>query len=468
MRSIPGPLKEKLTNRFKVENTNSMAKLRLVATQTSVNSLLSEPIHEGIAPAFGDVAIRQMVGETNLSLAYAICLDKGIANVYQRKFPASMEYPWEYQWTLGSASDVAIEFNGVWKMNAAKEWYYLQTEEYPYLFYIKSGNLYVQKWKESTSAILLATGVNQISSCKGWQSSVDQELDQGLIIGYIKSGSVYYRAFCCQEDGSYVWEAEREVPTLGTGNATLSVIRTNDFRIGFLTQNNGRMRLALTHRNYAGMSVRPETAHINAFNVKMWVSNITELGAVNTEYTSGNAVYPYVLMDDALGSEEPSVVSVEKLNRKTGFTCYGFKIRLAKPLYGSLDVGFSAKCTLSVSGVTIRSAEYDSANQTLILYTNTDIRRTLAVTITMPEYRALWYYKRDGQRWFLPSLSVIAEAETQNYSVYENETASIALVSTDAWMDDAIFSWYYQPAHTAVIEVVDTSMSLQPVSTLPI
>jgi len=34
MRSIPVALKEKLLNRFKVENTNSMAKLRVVATQT--------------------------------------------------------------------------------------------------------------------------------------------------------------------------------------------------------------------------------------------------------------------------------------------------------------------------------------------------------------------------------------------------------------------------------------------------
>lgn len=468
MRSIPTALKEKLTNRFKVENTNSMAKLRVVATQTSVNSLLSEPIHEDIAPAFGDVAIRQMVGEANLSLVYAICLDNGIAKVYQRKFPASMEYPWEYQWTLGSASDVAIEFNGVWKMNPQKEWYYLQTEEYPYIFYVKNGTLYVQNWKYSASSIPLATGVNQISACKGWQSSVDRELDQGLIIGYIKGGSVYYRAFCCQENGSYVWEAEHEVPTLGTGNMTLSLIRTNDFRIGFLTQNNGRMLLALTHRNYAGMSVRPETAHINSFNVKMWVSNINELETLNKEYASGNLDYPYVLMDDAGGSDDISVVSVEKLNRETDFTCYGFKIRLAKPLYGSIDAGFFAKCTLSVSGVTVTSAYYDDVDQALVLYTSADIRRTAAVTITMPEYRSLWYHKLGVQRWFLPSLSAIAEAETITYPAYENETASISLVSTDAWIDDAVFSWYYQPAHNAFIEVVESSMSLQPVSTLPI
>ncbi len=467
MRSIPTALKEKLANRFKVENTDSLAKLRVVATQTSVNSLLSEPIHEDIAPEFGDVAVRQTVGESDLSLAYAICLDDGIAQVYKRKFPACLEYPWEYLWTLGTATDVAIEFNGVWKMNAEKEWYYLQTEEYPYIFYVRDENLYVQVWRDSDNAVLLATDVSQISACKGWQSSVEQELDQGLIIGYLKSGSVYYRALCCQENGSYVWEAEHEVTPLGTGNTTLSVVRTNDFRIGFLTQNNGRMLLALTHRNYAGMSVRPETVHINASNVKMWISDINQMDTLSKEYASGNTAYPYALLDEP-GTEEISVSSVEKLNREMGFVCYGFKIHLTKPLNGSIDAGFPSKCTLSISGVTITSASYDSAEQSLVLYTSTDIRRTVAVTITMPEYRSLWYYKLGAQRWFLPTLSTVAAAEAMDYFSFENETAGIAIVSTGAWIDEAVFTECFQPAHTAVIAVMASSVSLQPVSTLPI
>jgi len=467
MRSIPVVLKEKLSNRFKVESANSMAKLRVVATQTSVNSLLSEPIHEDIAPAFGDVAVRQMSGDKDLALAYAVCLDDGIAKIYKRKFPAGLEYSWEYQWTLGPATDVAIEFNGVWEMNAEKEWYYLQTEEYPYIFYVQGGNLYVQAWRDSESSILLATGVSQISACKGWQSSVDRDLDQGLVIGYLKAGRVYYRAFCCQDNGSYVWEAEHEVTSLGTGNTTLSVIRTNDFRIGFLTQNNGRICMALTHRNYAGMSVRPETVHANASHVKMWVSGINEINTLNKEHASASAAYPYVLLD-VPGSEEISVVSVEKLNRTEVFYCYGFKIRLSKPLYGTIDAGFPAKCALSVSGVTITSASYDNEDQALILYTSADIRRTTPVTITMPEYRSLWYRKPDSQRWFLPALTAFAAAETIDYYVYENETAGISLVSAETWIDEAVFSWYYQSPCTAVIAVAASSVTLQPVSTLPI
>ena len=373
MRSIPVALKEKLLNRFKVENTNSMAKLRVVATQTSINSLLSEPIHEDISPAFGDVAVRQMAGEAGLSLAYAICLDEGIANIYRRKFPAGLEYPWEHQWTLGSATDEAIEFNGVGN-ECRKRMVLPSNEEYPYVFYVRNGNLYVQFWKNDNTATLLATGVSQISACKGWQSSVDRDLDQGLVVGYLKGDSVYYRAFCCQDNGSYVWEPEHEVASLGTGNVTLSVIRTNDFRIGFLTQNNGKMFLALTHRNYAGMSVRPETVHVNASDVRMWMSDIHEMNTLSKEYASVNASYPYVLLEMP-GSEEIFVTSVEKLNRTETFTAMALSYDF-RPLHGIPDTGFLLKCTLSVSGVTFTEALYDSDEQAIVLYTSADIRRT--------------------------------------------------------------------------------------------
>ena len=137
-------------------------------------------------------------------------------------------------------------------------------------------------------------------------------------------------------------------------------------------------------------------------------------------------------------------------------------------MHGTPDAGFTAKCTLSVSGVTVTSASYDSEEQAIILLTSTDIRRTLPVTITMPEYRALWYYKLGEQRWFLPALSAFADAETIEYDAYTDETAGISLVSAETWIDEAVFAWYYQPDHTAAVTVVSASMSLQPVSTLPI
>lgn len=467
MRSLPIALKEKLKNHFKVKSNDSMAKLRVVATQTSVNSLLSEPIHGDIAPALGDVAVRQMAGDKDLALAYALCLDDGVATMYMRKFPAGFDYKWEQQFVFGRVSDAALEFNGVWKMNAAQEWYYLETDEFPYIFFIRDGNLYVQYWRDDDSCTLLATGVSQISACKGWQSSVDIDLDQGLIIGYLKNGVVFYRALCCQSDGSYIWEAEHEVTTLGTGNTTISVIRTNDFRIGFLTQNNGNMLLTLTHRNYAGMSVRPETIYVNIANTRMSLPDIIRKYAKTTETASISTLLPYGILDTS-DSGELEVTGVEKLNRDEGFACYGFKVFVSRPVYGVPDASFLEGCRVSVSGITVTSCVFDSSEQAFILYTSADIRRTLEVTITIPTHRQLWYYKLYEQRWFIPALTAVAPAETVRHDAYGNDTMTVSTPNAQMWIDSAVFTPLYSEPSTATVEIISAHMELKPVSTLPI
>jgi hypothetical protein len=117
--------------------------------------------------------------------------------------------------------------------------------------------------------------------------------------------------------------------------------------------------------------------------------------------------------------------------------------------------------------VTVSSASYDSEEQALVLYTSADIRRTVAVTITMPEYRSLWYYKLGLTKMFLPALSAVAAAETMDYFTYENDTAAISTISAEFGLTEH-FIECFQPAPTAVIAVVASSVSLQPVSTLPI
>ena len=468
MRAIPTALKLKLLNRFKADDTNSKPNIRLVATQTSINTLLSEPIHEDISPALGDVAVRQMEGESNLSRAYAICLDDGVANIYTRRFPAGFDFKWEFLWRYGPVSDVAMEYDGVWKMNAAQEWYFLQTEEYPYIFTVESGNLYVQYWDDASTRTLLANNVSQISSCKGWQSSVDIDLDQGLIIGYLREGRVFYRAFCCQSDGSHVWEGEHEVTALGSGNTTLSVIRTNDFRIGFLAQNGNDMLLTLTHRNYAGMSVRPETVHINTTNARAWTPNIARFYTVENEAAGLKSELPYFMVDDATPSPEISVESVEKINRDVGFACYGFRVYLDRPLNGTPDVAFLAGCKVSAPNVTVTSAEYDASLQALVLYTSVDIRRTLEVTITIPEHRQFWYYRLQNEKWYLPTLTAVAEAEAIYYYGYETETAAISSFNPRVWIDEATFTSLFDEPSYATVVLSASSMSLVPVSTLPI
>lgn len=261
MKSFPYELREKLLKNIQAQSTDADPKLRVVATQSTTNTLLSEIIHKDIPAVYGDVAIRQLAGEKEPSLAYAVCLDNGTATVYERQFPSYLDNPWSYIWTLGAASEIAMEYNGTWEINATKQWYYLQTELTPYLFFVHNGTLYAQHWNDTETRIPLASGVTEISACRGWQSSDDPLLDQGLIIGYLKGGSVYYRAYCLQESGEHLWETERQVTELGSDNSTICVFRTNDFRIGFICEKNGTFQYVLSSRTYAGQSVRSESVY---------------------------------------------------------------------------------------------------------------------------------------------------------------------------------------------------------------
>jgi hypothetical protein len=261
MKILPAELRQKLLQNTQVKDAGAAPSLRVVATQSTTNTLLSELMHKDIPADFGDVAIRQLSGETSPSLAYACCIDEGIAEIYERRFPAYMENPWSYVWSLGAASEVAIEFNGVWELDTSKQWYFLRTELTPYIFFVSEGTLYLQKWNDEDTRIPLAEGVSQISACRAWQSTDEPLLDQGLIIGYLKDGEVYYRALCLQESGELVWETERQITELGSENDTLNVFRTNDFRVGFICENAGGFSYVLSSRNYAGQSVRPESIY---------------------------------------------------------------------------------------------------------------------------------------------------------------------------------------------------------------
>lgn len=258
MKNIPYSLQQKLKET--VWAGKAQPDIQVIATQSSVNTLISEIIHKNIPGNFGDIAVRQLEGERHPSLAYALCIDNGIAEFWQRKMPAEYDYPWIKDWTFGEAKEVAIEFNGAWTLDSRKMWYYLKTERYPYIFWVDNASqLFVQHWNNDESKILLDTNVTQISVCRGWNSDESPALDQGMVIGYIKTDTkVYYRAWCTQEDGTRKWEIYQEVTELGTGNTYLQVFRTNDFRLGFAVENKGEMIYILTNRNYAGQSVRPE------------------------------------------------------------------------------------------------------------------------------------------------------------------------------------------------------------------
>ncbi|MDD2267967.1 MAG: hypothetical protein PHY15_00280 [Eubacteriales bacterium] len=453
MRSVPLELKQKLLKRFYGSSADNLPHLQVIAKQASINTLITEVIHEGVPANFGDVAIRQLPGEAQPSLVYAICIDNGIGNIYSRKMPAFAEQEWEYIWSLGAVKDVAIEFDGEWRINPKKRYYELMTEDVPYIFFTDSSdNLYVQKWSDETTRILIAENASQISVCRGWQSTLDTGVDQGLIIGYLRDGKVFYRSYCQQSTGEYLWETENEVVELGIGNNTLCVFRTNDFRVGFLTENVGEMNNVLSERTYAGQAMPPEYAEIRIQDARVWLNSIRYNRSYFSEHTTTSPVLPYLACHN---TDEPalSVVSHERLSRRE------IVITFNRPV-GGIPGAFENYFT-TFPDLPVESCVWQNGNE-LKLTLSQDLGESVPFTITVSECREAWQVV-NGHR--MPIEAMEFQLPGFPHKTMLRETASVEMSSTLFIVLKTDHWGFFNESATVNTEC---TIALSPVGILPI
>ena len=65
MKILPAELRQKLLQNTQVKESDAAPRQRVLATQSTPNTLLSELMHKEIPADLGDVAIRQLSGETS-------------------------------------------------------------------------------------------------------------------------------------------------------------------------------------------------------------------------------------------------------------------------------------------------------------------------------------------------------------------------------------------------------------------
>lgn len=192
---------------------------------------------------------------------YEIHIDQGLAKTSIKEYPDKLKAGWRHQFNVSEAKSVSITFDGRWNLNNKGHWNQV-THQKPYIFWVDlQGKLYVQLWDEVDTKRELASNITKVASLRGWKNANIGTHDQGVICGYIKEdGRVYYRNFCEQPDGSFIWEVERELPS-NTGNAlNLSLFLTNDYRVGFVVENTqGKISWHITTRNWASMAIKPDT-----------------------------------------------------------------------------------------------------------------------------------------------------------------------------------------------------------------
>jgi hypothetical protein len=208
-----------------------------------------------------DIAIQQLSTDEEPSAVYAVGVDNDIITVKKHAYtPSDANEAWEAVYTLGEGVIAALEFDGDWERRTGNSFFTLNCEETPWVFWTDStGTLYAQRGAVTSTKVTLATGVSFVRAVRGYKSTIYTVQDQGLVVAYLKSGTVYYRNYCRQADASILWEEERALTALGTDLTSVHVHRLNDYRLGFVGSSPTANKWLITERTYVGAAVAPET-----------------------------------------------------------------------------------------------------------------------------------------------------------------------------------------------------------------
>ena len=273
MRPIPSSLESKLKQAFQTIHGNADPKMDIIAQKvqkylTEGTFLQPRTIRTGDSLGPLDICIRREdvnSDPTEIVMAY---IENGVAKVATLPYVHKPDEEFTYKYTIGPAVDVACDFDGRWHRITDRTGIYFDTSVRwalttfgePYIATVRAdGSLYVQQGESGQSLQLAADNVSKVAALRAWKNVMLYNHDQGLIVAYIRNGEVCYRNYCQQPDGqSTIWETEKTVTELPSPAQHISLFRTNDYRMGFMTESNGQMYWAITARDWSGMAVPPE------------------------------------------------------------------------------------------------------------------------------------------------------------------------------------------------------------------
>lgn len=339
MRNIDTDLLAKLNLKNQTAWNNAQPKMniqvsRAKTTVTDSSYWTVETIRNKQGVGDLSVAARRMRSYGSPDKLFNVYIDNGLVKGATRDYPDYEEQEWQDQFSLGPGAAVAIAFDGYWEIYR-KKWQ-MVTHAAPWIFWVNNGNLSGQIWDDSSSKIDLADNVSKVKAIRGWRNVNIHEIDQGLIVAYIKSdGKVYYRNYAYQEDGSVIWENEKRV-TQFTGTASnLNLFITNDYRIGFVVEDtSSNIHLYISERAWAGMAILPDKFFVSA-GTQISLIPINKVTAKNNERIIVNPIsIPKLLYADSFNKFE----KIENVDNGEGD--FGTKV-LFKTAYQIKDFNFN-------------------------------------------------------------------------------------------------------------------------------
>ncbi|HZK00924.1 MAG TPA: hypothetical protein VFC79_12985, partial [Tissierellaceae bacterium] len=280
MRQLPPSIMEKINkqNQTIYENANPKMNVAIARAKTTVMDSAYwtvETIREKAGLGDVSLAARRFKVTGSPNRIYEIHVDNGVVGTSIREYPDKLKDGWQDQFTLGAGSKVGIAFNGHWE-RYRKLWR-LVTDEKPHILWVDGDNkLQTQLWDESESKQELSTSVKYVRAIRAWKNVNFIDKDQGIIAGYIKTdGTVWYRNYCSQLDGTSTWENERQLVDFTGIAVSLNLFITNDYRMGFIIEDSlGKVYWYITERNWAGMAIPPENISVSPVEVSATLIDI--------------------------------------------------------------------------------------------------------------------------------------------------------------------------------------------------
>jgi hypothetical protein len=321
MRSITSSLNEKLKSAQQTPSNTADPKMSIQVSRARTTIMDSdywtvETIREKTGLGDVGVAPRRFKPYGRPNRIYEIHVDNGVVGTAIREYPDTFKDGWIDQFTLGSGSSASLAFDGNWQRYRGV--WRLVTEEKPWIFWVDSaGVLWRQLWDDFSTLSQLDSGVTYVRAIRAWRNQYSAELDQGIIVGYVKTdGTLWYRNYCRQADGTVIWEIARQIETISNA-VHLNLFITNDYRIGFCIEDTGQnIKWVVTQRNWSGMAIVPENVHttLSINEVKLTPIIYTDLKV--TERVESNMTFGKINFCplDVVMSFSPIIVRAKRMD----------------------------------------------------------------------------------------------------------------------------------------------------------
>jgi len=424
MRAIPSELLERVKKKWQVTAENADPAMKVYLSRGFINELFQVfTIQEGAELTDVDVTVKRTDTSAEPAEAFALAINDGVAQVKSKPLPYDDQIPWVDRMTVAlSATAVAIEFDGYWDRDYETRRFNFVTEEYPWLFYVQGGTLYAKYWEDSE--ITLATDVVKVCAIRGWlPANGDQSNDQGLIVAYIKTdGLVYYRSYCIQVGGGKLWEVERNVAEVVATATDLALFRTNDFRVGFVVTIAGVMYWLLTARNWAGMSIWPDTLTASV-SAEIEMIPITFIDTFASDETLSASVSMPECELCAVSVPDPVLVSATRLELNKIVLEFNQQVIDFTGSEMAFNVSFNSGAVV----YDVLSVTAGTTNNKLVLTIDEDVAADANLDIAYSEFGAsLRTYVTDYCRRLISSFTAIAEGQPPIGNHDETLTAAVS------------------------------------------